>query len=47
VDELERHLSTLNARMAFCHNDLLIHNIIFDSDKGIAVVLFESRSVLL
>jgi ethanolamine kinase len=34
VAELRGHLDKLDSPIAFCHNDLLCKNILFDADAG-------------
>lgn len=34
LDELRAHLETLNSPVVFCHNDLLLKNIIYNAEKG-------------
>lgn len=39
---LRATLPLLNNRLVFCHNDLLIHNILYDDDKGMFCNMFAS-----
>ncbi|KAL4225642.1 Ethanolamine kinase [Mactra antiquata] len=34
IDELKSHLEVLNSPVVFCHNDLLLKNVIFNEEKG-------------
>lgn len=39
IDEMERHLVKLGSPVVFCHNDVLVHNIIYNEEKGEKYVL--------
>ena len=34
VDELESCLTNLNSPIVFCHNDILLHNVIYNEHTG-------------